>query len=250
MRVSVAPSSEQVAEKARDLAQRLSLPLSSLRSPNAALLLVVSEARLELREVGASTGPIYVDFAGGRAAHRRHFGGGKNQPLARAVGLKKGATPSVLDATAGLGRDAFVLATLGCTVRLVERSSVVGALLEDGLTRAKADPEVSPIASRISLSVGQASEIMRTLDETERPDVVYLDPMYPHGNKNALQKKEMRLFRVLVGDDEDAPELLNVALACAKGRVVVKRPRNAPFLGDKEPNAEVQSKNTRYDLYW
>lgn len=250
MRVPVAPSSQRMAEKARDLAQKLSLPLFSPESPDADLLLIVGEARLELREVGTSTGPIYVDFAGGRAAHRRHSGGGKNQPLARAVGLKKGATPSVLDATAGLGRDAFVLATLGCTVRLVERSNIIGALLEDGLRRAKTDLEVSPIASRMSLAIGQASEIMRALGDTERPDVVYLDPMYPHGNKTALQKKEMRLFRMLVGDDEDAPELLNAALACARGRVVVKRPRNAPFLGNRAPKAEVQSKNTRYDLYW
>ena len=250
MRISVASSSEQTASKARDLSERLSLPLSSPESPNADLLLVVSEARLELREVGTSTGPIYADFTGGRAAHRRQFGGGKNQPLARAVGLKKGATPSVLDATAGLGRDAFVLATLGCPVRLVERSRIIGALLEDGLKRAETDPEVSPIASRMSLSVGQATEIMCALDDTKRPDVVYLDPMYPHGNKTALQKKEMRLFRVLVGDDEDAPELLDAALVCAKGRVVVKRPRNAPFLGTREPRGEVRSKNTRYDLYW
>ncbi len=252
MRVAVTSSTPHLSEKGKVLAERLGLPFAQLESPAADLLLVLTATetgeRLELCEVGASTGPTVVDFVSGKAAHRRFYGGGKKQPLARAVGIKGGVTPYILDATAGLGRDAFVLATLGCRVHLVERSKVIGALLGDGLRRAKADPEVSPIASRMSLSVGQAAEIMRTLPD--RPDVVYLDPMYPHGNKTALQKKEMRLFRVLVGDDEDSSELLDAALMCAKNRVVVKRPLRAPTLGDKKPNAEVKSKNTRYDLYW
>ncbi len=250
MRVAVAPSSEQTAERAQDLAKRLSLPLTSLEFPGADLLLVWTEARLELREVGAPTGAVYVDFVGGKAAHRRRFGGGKKQPLARAVGLKADDAPHVLDATAGLGQDAWVLATLGCTVHLVERSPVVGALLEDGLRRAGQEPETSAVAAHMSLTVGQAAEVMRALPGAERPDVVYLDPMYPHGNKSALQKKEMRLFRILVGGDEDAAEVLDAALTCARKRAVVKRPRSAPTLGDRKPNAEVRSKNTRYDLYW
>ena len=248
MRVAVA-SEQGGLERARDLAARLDLPLSDLQSSTAELLLVVTSERLELREVGTMTGAVYVDFVGGKAAYRRQSGEGRKQPLARAVGLKKGITPYVLDATAGLGRDAFVLATLGCTVQLVERSQVIGALLEDGLRRAKEDINISMIASRLSLSVGQAAEVMRELPDAQRPDAVYLDPMYPHGGKTALQKKEMRLFRALVGGDEDAPDLLQAALKCAKKRVVVKRPRNAPTLGDTKPNAEVRSKNTRYDLY-
>lgn len=253
MRVAVTSSAPHLNEKGKALAERLGLPfVAESSAADLLLVLVATETgeRLELREVGASTGPIVVDFVSGKAAHRRYYGGGKKQPLVRAVGLKGSVTPYILDATAGLGRDAFVLATLGCRVHLVERSKVIGALLENGLSRAKADPEVSPIAQRMSLSIGQAAEVMRTLPDAERPDVVYLDPMYPHGNKSALQKKEMRLFRVLVGDDEDSSELLDISLECAKGRVVVKRPRNAPFLGEKRPSAKVQSKNTRYDLYW
>lgn len=249
MRVSVA-SPLYLAERAKALAQRLGLPLADLGTPDADLLLVLTEGRLELREVGTPTGAVYVDFVGGKVAHRRQYGGGKKQPLARAVGVKGGEAPHVLDATAGLGRDAFVLATLGCAVHLVERSEIIGALLEDGLTRARADPEVSPIAARMSLTVGDAAEVMRNLPNGEHPDVVYLDPMYPHSNKSALQKKEMRLFRELVGDDEDAAGLLEAARTRAKRRVVVKRPRGAPALGGEKPNADVRSKNTRYDLYW
>ena len=96
------------------------------------------------------------------------------------------------------------------------------------------------------LQVGEAAILLRSLPP---PDVVYLDPMYPHRTKSALPKKEMRLFRLLVGPDDDAAALLAAARAVALRRVVVKRPAGAPFLGAAKPDGRVESKNTRYDLY-
>lgn len=105
--------------------------------------LVLTAERLELRKVDEpKLGAIFVDLIGGAVGHRRKFGGGKGQAIAKAAGLNKGATPTVLDGTAGLGRDAFVLASLGCKVQMVERHPVVAALLDDGLARAKQDPEI------------------------------------------------------------------------------------------------------------
>jgi 16S rRNA (guanine1516-N2)-methyltransferase len=85
--------------------------------------------------------------------------------------------------------------------------------------------------------------------EADRPDVVYLDPMYPHRSKSALVKKEMRYARAIVGDDEEAPALLATALKTAKERVVVKRPRSAKPLAGPKPTVAIESKNTRYDIY-
>lgn len=213
-------------------------------------LLVLTPERLELRQQGPlAHGPIYVDFVEGRAAHRRRFGGGRGQPLARACALSGGANPTVLDATPGLGRDAFVLATLGAQVHLIERSPVVATLLHDGIARANMDVEVRPIVARLRLSVGEAGVIMAGLAQAERPDVVYLDPMYPARDKSALVKKEMRAFRELVGEDEDAPALLTAALACARRRVVVKRPRGAKPVAGPAPIGSIDGKTTRYDLY-
>jgi len=90
---------------------------------------------------------------------------------------------------------------------------------------------------------------MRALPGAERPEVVYLDPMYPHTGKSALQKKEMRLFRRLVGDDEDVPRLLQAALGCATKRVVVKRPRTAPPVLELKPSLAIEGKTTRFDVY-
>ena len=198
---------------------------------------------------------ISVDFCGGKSEHRRRFGGGRGQSLAKAIGLKGGANPTVIDTTAGLGKDAFVLACLGVQVTLIERSPVLTALLEDGLERASHHPKIKAIVSNhMNLVKADAIEWLANLPKEQFPDVIYIDPMYPHRNKSALVKKEMRILRDLVGDDEDASNLLHAALTCAKHRVTVKRPRTAPILNgsilnNRKPNSTVESKNTRYDIY-
>lgn len=240
-------------ERARALAQELGLPFrpASQAEPPFALILSVGAHRLELRQTGVrAPGPVFVDFAGGALQHRRLFGGGRDQPLGRAVGLRSGTRPTVLDATAGLGRDAFVLACLGCRVTLLERSAVIAALLRDGLLRALHAPETAEIVSqRMHLVHADAIGHMQSLDEQQRPDVVYLDPMYPHRDKSALVKKEMRMLQQLLGPDQDSARLLEAALGCARRRVVVKRPRSAPALAGPEPAMAIHGKNTRYDVY-
>jgi len=154
----------------------------------------------------------------------------------------------VLDITAGLGRDSFILASLGCTVCMVERSPVVAALLADAIDRAKEEPMLAEIMARLSLVTGDSLEILRTW-QGERPEVICIDPMYPHRSKSALVKKEMRLIRLLVGDDEDSDQLLAAALAIASRRVAVKRPRLAPALRGPEPNFTISGKNSRFDVY-
>ncbi len=206
---------------------------------------------LALRDTSGGNGnPLWVDFIAGKMGHRRRFGGGRGQPLARAMGLKGGASPHIVDATAGLGRDGFVLASLGARVTLLERSPVMAALLDDGLERARQHPATRLIVDdHLQLVHTDAATWLRQCPPRDRPEVVYLDPMYPHRSKRALVKKEMRALRAMVGDDADAPALLAAALACAKKRVVVKRPKGAPPLDGPKPAGEVASKNTRYDIY-
>lgn len=195
--------------------------------------------------------PLSVDFAAGKAAHRRQFGGGRGQLVAKACGLAKGVTPSVVDATAGLGRDAFVLAALGAHVLLVERVGAIAALLEDGLLRAAKAHDIADIIARMTLRHGDAAQSLEALVAKAAfdPQVVHLDPMFPHREKSALVKKEMRLFRELAGDDDDAPRLLEAALEVATHRVVVKRPRKAPPIAGPAPQHVLEGKTSRYDLY-
>ena len=204
---------------------------------------------LQFVELGPQApGAVRVDFVEGAVAHRRLFGGGTGQMIAKAVGVQPGVRPQVLDATAGLGRDAFVLASLGCAMTLIERQPLIAALLEDGLARARQSVEVAPIAAQMRLLQGNAIELLSAWAD-EAPQVIYLDPMFPHRDKSALVKKEMRLFRPLVGDDLDAPALLAAALALASHRVVVKRPRKAPCIEGAKPSYVLEGKSSRYDIY-
>ncbi len=229
-------------------AHALAADLQSLQT-EAPFSLTWSDGHLELRKLDEpKLGPVFVDFVEGAVAHRRKFGGGRGQSIAKAVGLKSGANPTVVDATAGLGRDAFVLASLGCQVTMLERHPVVAALLADGLQRAQQDAEIGEwMRDRMLLRAGSALKNLQQLGFT--PDVVYLDPMFPHRQKSALVKKEMRVFQSLVGPDLDADALLPAALAVAGKRVVVKRPDYAGYLNDKTPSMSIETKSNRFDVY-
>ncbi|MEE4915535.1 class I SAM-dependent methyltransferase [Pseudomonas alliivorans] len=227
-------------------AERLGLPL---QDEQADFALQVTGDGLQLQQLGDDApGAVRVDFVEGAVAHRRLFGGGTGQMIAKAVGIQPGIRPSVLDATAGLGKDAFVLASLGCEMSLIERQPIIAALLEDGLSRGRHDRDVGSIIGQMRLLTGNSIELIREW-QGEPPQVIYLDPMFPHREKTALVKKEMRLFRPLVGDDMDAPALLEAALALATHRVVVKRPRKAPCIDGPRPGYALDGKSSRYDIY-
>ncbi|KAB0302115.1 class I SAM-dependent methyltransferase [Vibrio fortis] len=240
-------------ERLNELAARWHLS----HDENSVFALVLTSERLELRKADEpKLGAIFVDLVGGAVGHRRKFGGGKGQAIAKAAGLNKGATPTILDGTAGLGRDAFVLASLGCKVQMVERHPVVAALLDDGLQRAKQDADIGAwVSERMSLIHASSHDALDKLSadpEFAQPDVVYLDPMYPHPEnkkKSALVKKEMRVFQSLVGADLDADGLLQPALKLAAKRVVVKRPDYAAWLDEQKPSMAIETKKNRFDVY-
>lgn len=240
--IPILPASTSLQKAASALASTFHLPLINSIPVDSPFYLYLTTKRLELHHL--TNKPIYVDFVGGTLGYRRRHGGGRKQALAKAIGLKHGATPTVVDATAGLGKDAFVLASLACHVKMLERSPVVAALLHDGLQRAE-----TIITNHLSLIHHDAQDWLSKIQLFEVPDVIYLDPMYPHRQKSALVKKEMRLFREIVGKDLDAPALLKTALARSARRVVVKRPKWATPLGDYKPSFCIKSEKTRFDVY-
>ncbi len=223
----------------------------------AAFALVLGTGRLALHAIDPAGGSvdIYADFHGSSTTYRRKKGGGKGQMIAKAVGVKSGPYPSVLDATSGLGKDAFVLASLGCRVTLLERVSVVHALLEDAMERARQfsaaeDLELLEILERMHPVNADALDYMNAESVEERPDVIYLDPMFPQRTKTAQVKKEMQVFqRLLSADASGADALLESALTFARSRIVVKRPRIAPALRGPVPSHKIEGKRNRYDVY-
>lgn len=207
---------------------------------------------LSIRQTGRNAmGPVQCEFVTGEARHRRLYGGGKSQSIAKAVGIKDKIRPLVVDLTAGLGGDACALAGLGCKVVMTERHPVVAALLEDGLARGmmSADSGDRDLIARMSLVKMAAAEWLDTLADEQRPDVIYLDPMFPERRKSAKVNKNMQVFHQLVGDDPDADSLLPLALEKARYRVVVKRPSHAPFLNNRKPGLSMEGKAVRFDIY-
>ena len=190
---------------------------------------------------------LVIDFCGGAVGHRLRMGEGRGQALAKAVGFKKGVVPHIVDATAGLGRDAFLLASLGAQVTLIERSAAVHARLVDALARAtSAGGRYAEIAARMTLLHGDAIDLLPSL----APEVVLVDPMHPPRRNSALVKKEMRLLREIVGTDPDQAALMQAALACARKRVVLKWPARAePMPGIRPPSHQIAGKTTRYDVF-
>ena len=239
------------------LARQLDLPL--LQNPDTAsdyqYLLIFENDMLQLLPVDKHRGgSLFVDFQSAVAEHRRHTSG-IQQDIARAAGCKPGYRPSVLDATAGLGNDAFVLAGLGCHITLLESHPVVYALLEDGIKRAwQMDTEAGEIIRNyIQLlprqdSLPYLAHIVAST--TQSFDVVYLDPMFPERQKSAKVKKAMQYFHDLVGfQPGQEKQLMNLALQAAGRRVVVKRPRLAPLLDNRKPSYQLKGKTVRYDIY-
>lgn len=192
-RIQVQALADSFQARAEQWASLLGLPL---QVADADFSLQVGEHGLQLQQLGPDApGPVRVDFVEGGAAHRRLYGGGSGQMIAKAVGIAQGVRPRVLDATAGLGKDAFVLASLGCEMSLIERQPLIGALLEDGLARAAEDFDVAPIVARMKLLKGNSIDVMLNW-QGEPPQVIYLDPMFPHREKTALVIIARKLARI------------------------------------------------------
>lgn len=232
------------------MAQRFGLPVADDEQP---FVLELSSQGLQLRwREDAKTTPLLPDFIRGKQAWRRQAGGMRQEAIVRALGIAKGHRPSILDATAGLGRDAMILAHAGCDVRLLERHPAIHALLSNAIERAAQDPQAGAwVATQVEvLPCGSLldSRTLQTLAE-QPPMAIYLDPMFPHREKSAQVKKDMQMLQHLVGADPDADHLLPAALALATHRVVVKRPVKAPVLGGQNPSTQVVSKKHRFDIY-
>jgi 16S rRNA (guanine1516-N2)-methyltransferase len=247
--ICIVCSHSSCQEQALALAGEAGLPLLEEKSSNYDLQLCFEQDRVELFDTRLKTA-IHVDFAHGTLAHRQQFGGGRGQAIAKAVGLKKGNTPDVLDITAGLARDAYILAALGCRITLIEQSPVLYNLIEDGVKRGLTEPASAGILKNFkNLVNADAIQYMENMDSDSRPDVIYMDPMYPEKKKSALVKKDMQILQRLLGKDEQTGQLLETALRHCRKRVVVKRPIHAEPVGGIKPDTSISSKKTRYDIY-
>lgn len=184
------------------------------------------------------------------------------QAIAKAVGTNSNHRLQVIDATAGLGTDAIILAYLNCQVFAIEHNPLVIELLQNRLLKAKEDSFLSPIIKNITLLTGDAKILIPKIIKEHNflPDVIYLDPMFPNKKNRAASKKPMQILQNITTNysSENLIEnqeknitsgLLTISLNYAKKRIVVKRPRISPYLEELKPNFSLIGKANRFDVY-
>lgn len=239
---------EVAAFQAEALARQLGIVRAHTLPENGPLLWLTTEGlAFRLLNDPEFSGILRVDFDSTIA--RRRSRQTNHELLIQAAKIRQAAHPLLIDATAGLGRDGFLLATHGFRVRMIEANPVVAALLADGLARAGRLPHLAATVARIGLTWGNAADLLSTLPEP--PEVIYLDPMFPERNKSAKVKQDLRLLQVLhTHAPTTTPEaLLMAALAVGARKVVIKRPLKGPPLAGLAPSYSLKGKAVRFDVH-
>ena len=187
--------------------------------------------------------PIGIEIDRELTRHEEYFKKSSLQKelLARAIGVKGPYRPKVLDLTAGMLGDTLLLLSFGCEVWASERHPVIRFLIESALKNAQ--------HPRIQHFHFLGSDAEKVLETPPAVDVFFFDPMFEDANEKTSPKKEMRIFRSLVGSDLDAEKVFTKALSLKPKRLVVKRPKQSVYLSQK-PAVEYIGKSTRYDVYF
>ena len=163
--------------------------------------------------------PFSINFSSNNFIRRKNQA--NSQDIIKAIGIKGNLIkPKVLDTTAGQGRDSFILASLGCNITLLERNKVIYLLLKNAIENAKNNDELKNIVKNMTIINQDSVKFLE--NNNDFFDVIYLDPMFPKSKKSRLVKKDMQIFREIVGNDLDSSKILESALKSNTKRVVVK----------------------------
>lgn len=200
------------------------------------ITIVVHGEQIALKnEVGT---PLKIDIQEKLDYHRRFFHKNSkySQPLARAIGLKKGKDkPRVADVTAGMLGDTLLMKAMGVEVLSIERHPLVAALAYNALKF---------IGEQSNFIHGNCLDYLMDIQAC---DCTYFDPMFQLPSEKTAPKKAMQIFRNLVGKDQDALEVANILRKNSK-RLVIKRPiKSSPLLDN--PSLTQAGKSTGYDIY-
>ena len=238
--VGVRPVLCESPQRAKEAAVQLALPFNpAWKSDEIDLFVGGTNAWLETAGL-----KVAIRYDSAAMLHRRH--GGQNELLGRAVGVKSDRHPVVFDATGGLGRDAFVLADLGCRVTLCEQTPALAWLLKDAILCAQVSRHeaVRDAAGRMTVRAGNSEA-----QSLGAATVIYIDPMFPERKKAAAVKKEAMMLQYLSASNDGGESLINWAWQQAVDRIVVKRPVKAPVLGERKASFSLSGKSVRFDVF-
>lgn len=223
---------------ALELSQHIGVPLSDAMSDS--LTLVMDRTGLSLYGYGMRYQGDFTPML------RRVTSGRLQHEMLVKITKTKSECPLAVDAAAGMGEDAFLLAAAGYRVQLFEQDPVIAALLKDALRRAQLHEQLTEIVDRMDLTEGNSIELMPRL--TEQPEIVYLDPMFPPRRKSGLIHKKLQLIQKLEQPCSNEAELLSAAISLHPKKIVIKRPLKGECLAGRKPSYSVKGKAIRYDV--
>lgn len=224
-------------EKVKALASKVNAPICDIPGEN--LTLFVDKNGISLTGYGLSYRGDFEKMlqrvTGGRVQH---------EMLAR-VAKTKEEHPVAVDATAGMGEDSILLAACGYEVTMYEQNPVIAALLKDAMQRAKNHPVLGELIERMHLIEGNSIELLPQM--TDKPDIIYLDPMFPARQKSGLINKKLQLIQKLEHPCFEEDTLLEIAMKMKPKKIVIKRPLKGTNLAGKKPSYTIKGKAIRYD---
>jgi 16S rRNA (guanine1516-N2)-methyltransferase len=180
---------------------------------------------------------VFVDFDSKQMAFRSEAHLNAELVIKAVLGKKKQAT-TIMDCTAGFGKDSYLLSLTGSKVTAYENNPLMYALLKDGLKRAEID--------NITLKKVDAQRDLKTTE----CEVIYIDPMYPANKKSAKNNKHMAFLQVFVGHQADiAEQLFLLAKQSNAKKIVIKRPVKAAYVLEQKPTSQIIGKAARFDIY-
>lgn len=247
-RLAVRAEYEELLERAATLAAELACPFAAPNDADTAThFLDLTPEGLALSEGRRCGARLRLDWTSQRVIRRLRAASRRTEPLLAAVGAARSAV--IVDATAGLCGDALILAAAGYRVLAFERSPVVVALVLDAMERALSTASEPLVAAcrRVELRCADSGHVLPELARAARPEVVYLDPMFPPRERVAV-RKELALLRTIVGESQNESGLLDAARRAALTRVVVKRHPTAPPISPGY-SGQRRLKMVRFDLY-
>jgi 16S rRNA (guanine1516-N2)-methyltransferase len=248
--IGVEPADGLSLERAEDLSRQLGVPLMTrdFTGTTGVKLLVTANA-LSLAFTDKRRGkPYAVDFLSTAWRARWQQGLAGQHIFRRALGVRDRPL-DILDATAGFGQDAAMMAVMGCPVIAIEKSPVVALVLRDGLKRFE-EESLQARLNLIQVVEADSMDYLSGLTAESSPDVIYIDPMFSKPKKSAKSPKEMQLLQELLPESpiSDVIRLLERALEKARQRVVVKQPLKARAL-KAGPTHMFKGQSIRYDVY-
>ncbi len=159
----------------------------------------------------------------------------------------------ILDATAGLCRDALRMAHWGHTVCACERDPSLAQLLLQCFEEAKSDPFYSKWIQRLLVVSTSTEEFLLTHPDAAF-DVVVIDAMFPDEKRKGLPKKNIQELKALLKNDKDNAEEIfsfcwKYTWALPPKKILVKRPLKAPPFKGIKASHEYKGRSHRWDLY-